>query len=79
MKRFLLLLVLALTACSASAAGFLIVDRILPGSFLYRWKHDHALHHFRADEGNFGVTSLAWDYVFGTALTRTKKRKPHGA
>ena len=45
-----------------------------PGTFLYRLKHQHALHHFRHDEGNFGVTSLFWDHVFGTAI-KTARRK----
>lgn len=46
-----------------------------PGHPLYGWKRQHALHHFRHDEGNFGVTTLFWDHVFGTAL---KGGKPRG-
>lgn len=49
--------------------------RILPGSYLYRVKHRHALHHFRQDEGNFGVTTLFWDHVFGTALSESPKTR----
>jgi sterol desaturase/sphingolipid hydroxylase (fatty acid hydroxylase superfamily) len=37
-------------------------------SYLYRCKHRHALHHYSQIEGNFGVTTPFWDYVFGTAL-----------
>jgi len=37
-------------------------------SYLYRAKHRHALHHYSEVEGNFGVTTPFWDYVFGTAL-----------
>lgn len=49
--------------------------RIVPGDFFYGLKHKHALHHHRHDEGNFGVTSLFWDHVFGTALTSASKGK----
>lgn len=45
-----------------------------PGHPLYGWKRQHALHHFRHDEGNFGVTTLFWDHVFGTALKGPKPR-----
>jgi sterol desaturase/sphingolipid hydroxylase (fatty acid hydroxylase superfamily) len=37
-------------------------------SYFYRAKHRHALHHYSEAEGNFGVTTPFWDYVFGTAL-----------
>ncbi|WP_336800475.1 sterol desaturase family protein [Kaistia sp. MMO-174] len=40
-----------------------------PGSYLYRIKRRHALHHHNDVEGNFGVTTLFWDHVFGTALS----------
>lgn len=39
-----------------------------PGSYIYRARMRHAQHHHRSDEGNFGVTTGVWDYVFGTAL-----------
>lgn len=39
-----------------------------PGSYFYRVRRRHALHHYFADEGNFGVTTSLWDHVFGTAL-----------
>jgi sterol desaturase/sphingolipid hydroxylase (fatty acid hydroxylase superfamily) len=31
-------------------------------------KHRHMLHHHAGANGNFGVTTPAWDYVFGTRL-----------
>jgi sterol desaturase/sphingolipid hydroxylase (fatty acid hydroxylase superfamily) len=37
--------------------------------FFYRWKRLHALHHFVAPQGNFGVTSSFWDHVFGTVVS----------
>lgn len=37
-------------------------------SWLYEAKRRHALHH-RFDDVNFGVTTPAWDYVFGTLRT----------
>jgi sterol desaturase/sphingolipid hydroxylase (fatty acid hydroxylase superfamily) len=37
-------------------------------SYLYRCKHRHALHHYSEVEGNFGVTTPIWDYIFRTAL-----------
>ena len=38
------------------------------GSYLYTVKRRHALHHHNDVEGNFGVTTLFWDHVFGTAI-----------
>ncbi|MCX5516011.1 sterol desaturase family protein [Kaistia algarum] len=48
--------------------------KMTPGTYLYRLKHKHALHHFRHEDGNFGVTSLFWDYVFGTAVRSARQR-----
>lgn len=45
------------------------------GSYLYRVKRRHALHHHSDIEGNFGVTTLFWDHVFGTALPRRDDRR----
>ena len=42
-----------------------------PGSYLHRLKRRHALHHHSDAGGNFGVTTLFWDRVFGTRLTRS--------
>ncbi len=52
--------------------------RITPDHPLYGWKRTHALHHFRHDEGNFGVTTPFWDHVFGTALTKSKPPRKSG-
>jgi sterol desaturase/sphingolipid hydroxylase (fatty acid hydroxylase superfamily) len=41
------------------------------GGIFQRWKRIHALHHYAGKDGNFGVTSALWDYVFGT-VTRPK-------
>jgi sterol desaturase/sphingolipid hydroxylase (fatty acid hydroxylase superfamily) len=45
-------------------------------SYLYRARLRHARHHHLSDSGNFGVTTGAWDHVFGTAL---EGRAPLGA
>jgi sterol desaturase/sphingolipid hydroxylase (fatty acid hydroxylase superfamily) len=39
-----------------------------PGSYLYRARMRHAQHHHFSHSGNFGVTTVFWDQVFGTAL-----------
>ena len=39
-----------------------------PGSYLFRLKRRHALHHHFDDMGNFGVSNGFWDYVFGTNI-----------
>jgi sterol desaturase/sphingolipid hydroxylase (fatty acid hydroxylase superfamily) len=44
------------------------------GSYLYRARLRHALHHHQSDAGNFGVTTSFWDRVFGTAVVRRKAR-----
>ncbi|MGE5089462.1 MAG: sterol desaturase family protein [Candidatus Levyibacteriota bacterium] len=41
--------------------------RARPGSYLYRAKQRHALHHHAARGCNFGVTTVLWDIVFGSA------------
>lgn len=43
-------------------------------SYLYKVKRRHAQHHHSADEGNYGVTTLFWDHVFGTALSAGPER-----
>jgi sterol desaturase/sphingolipid hydroxylase (fatty acid hydroxylase superfamily) len=54
--------------------GYLVVHhgvhhwRVAPGSALYLLKHRHARHHYAKVEGNFGVTTIFWDRVFGTAI-----------
>jgi sterol desaturase/sphingolipid hydroxylase (fatty acid hydroxylase superfamily) len=41
--------------------------RARPGSYLYRAKQRHALHHHSPRACNFGVTTALWDIVFGSA------------
>jgi sterol desaturase/sphingolipid hydroxylase (fatty acid hydroxylase superfamily) len=40
--------------------------RIEPGTYLFRVKRRHALHHFARQSCNFGVTTSMWDRLFGT-------------
>lgn len=40
--------------------------------WLQRRKRCHALHHHASGDGHFGVTSSAWDLVFGSAGPRTR-------
>ncbi len=44
-----------------------------PGTWLYEARRHHALHHFRSEECNFGITTSFWDHVFGTALKSRQK------
>ncbi len=48
-------------------------------SYFYRAKHRHALHHYSEVDGNFGVTTPIWDYVFGTALPEPQLAKQRQA
>jgi sterol desaturase/sphingolipid hydroxylase (fatty acid hydroxylase superfamily) len=53
-----------------------------PGSFGYKLKHRHALHHHYSEDGNFGVTTGFWDIVFGTDVQRrlrSRKTQPADA
>jgi len=43
------------------------------GSYLYRARLRHNLHHHMSDGGNFGVTTGLWDRLFGTAITGRKE------
>ncbi|WP_312862418.1 sterol desaturase family protein [Rhizobium sp. BK313] len=56
--------------------------RIPHGTYLYRAKRWHAQHHASTDEGNYGVSSLFWDHVFGTVLpdpaVTSRKRRGDG-
>jgi sterol desaturase/sphingolipid hydroxylase (fatty acid hydroxylase superfamily) len=38
------------------------------GTYLYRARLHHAVHHYRDENGNFGVTTSFWDRVFGTRI-----------
>ena len=40
--------------------------KIEPGTYWYKLKRRHMLHHHFDEMGNFGVTSGFWDVVFGT-------------
>lgn len=44
--------------------------KVESGSWAYRLKHRHSLHHHFDDDGNFGVTTGFWDVVFGTDVQR---------
>ena len=48
-------------------------------SYLYRARLRHARHHYLSHSSNFGVTTGAWDYVFGTALERRTTRSGEAA
>jgi len=51
--------------------------RARPGSYLYRAKLRHALHHRGTPSCNFGVTAGGWDLVFRTARTAPRHRTPN--
>lgn len=38
------------------------------GGYLYRARLRHSGHHYRRKLGNFGITTVFWDQVFGTAI-----------
>ena len=38
----------------------------MPRGYLHRVRLHHAVHHYRDDNGNFGVTTSFWDRVLGT-------------
>ena len=40
-----------------------------------RLKRHHMLHHFVSEEGNYAVTALFWDRVFGTHVQVGKRKK----
>ena len=42
--------------------------KIKPGTYWFRLKRRHMLHHHFDEMGNFGVTSGFWDVVFGTDI-----------
>jgi sterol desaturase/sphingolipid hydroxylase (fatty acid hydroxylase superfamily) len=45
-------------------------------SYLYRARLRHACHHHVSHDGNFGVTTGVWDWVFGTAVEARAHREP---
>jgi sterol desaturase/sphingolipid hydroxylase (fatty acid hydroxylase superfamily) len=42
------------------------------GSYLYRARVRHAGHHYHRVPGNFGITTLFWDQIFGTAIVASR-------
>jgi sterol desaturase/sphingolipid hydroxylase (fatty acid hydroxylase superfamily) len=46
-----------------------------PGSFFSRLKRRHALHHHVDGRGNFGVTTLFWDRLFGTEVAPARSQE----
>lgn len=44
------------------------------GAYTMRARRRHMLHHFRAGQTNFGVTTGLWDRVFGTEHLRAAQR-----
>jgi sterol desaturase/sphingolipid hydroxylase (fatty acid hydroxylase superfamily) len=74
------------TGMLAGYTGYMIVHHAChhwtPASrgFLYRARLRHVAHHYRSDDGNFGVTTSFWDRVFGThirARTPAEKRNQY--
>ena len=48
--------------------------RVNPKStFLRRIKRHHLLHHYHNEQGNFGITSLFCDYLFGSIYSSAEK------
>ena len=47
--------------------------RIRPGTYAYRLKRRHMLHHHFDDAGNFGVTNGFWDTVFRTDINPARR------
>jgi sterol desaturase/sphingolipid hydroxylase (fatty acid hydroxylase superfamily) len=45
-----------------------------PSGYLHRVRLQHAVHHYRDDGGNFGVTTVFWDRVFATRVERASDR-----
>lgn len=43
------------------------------GSYLYRVRLHHSVHHYHQELGNFGITTAFWDQVFGTAVEMKRK------
>lgn len=49
------------------------------GSYLYRMRMRHGLHHHRSDAGNFGVTTGFWDTVFDTTIEAPRTLRAYRA
>jgi len=74
------------SACALSAgffAGYLLYDMIhfalhhhQQRTRFGRWLRElHMRHHFQDDHTGFGVSAPWWDVVFGTAPSRTGRRR----
>lgn len=44
------------------------------GSWLWRARRHHALHHHLGVEGNYGIVTSFWDHMFGTSLQPRRQR-----
>jgi len=76
-------IVLANAVCVGMLMGYTIYMTVhhachfwmlTPGGYLYRARLHHAAHHYRNDDGNFGVTTSFWDRVFGTRIQPSPPR-----
>jgi sterol desaturase/sphingolipid hydroxylase (fatty acid hydroxylase superfamily) len=38
------------------------------GRVLWRWQQHHLHHHYAKEEGNYAITAIFWDRVFGTKV-----------
>jgi sterol desaturase/sphingolipid hydroxylase (fatty acid hydroxylase superfamily) len=45
-------------------------------SCLFQLRRHHALHHYHRLEGNYGITTVFWDYVFRTTLEPRTLSRP---
>lgn len=45
-----------------------------PGSLLYRLRLAHMVHHYRGEEGNYGVVTSFWDHIFSTYVEPQRRR-----
>jgi sterol desaturase/sphingolipid hydroxylase (fatty acid hydroxylase superfamily) len=44
------------------------------GRILGALRQHHIRHHYAKQEGNFAITAILWDRVFGTYIPKKKKR-----
>jgi sterol desaturase/sphingolipid hydroxylase (fatty acid hydroxylase superfamily) len=48
--------------------------RLKPGRMLYRLRMNHMVHHYRGEEGNYGIVTSFWDHVFSTYVEPQRQR-----
>jgi sterol desaturase/sphingolipid hydroxylase (fatty acid hydroxylase superfamily) len=66
----------------AGYASYMLVHHAIhfrtprPGGYLYRARLHHAVHHYRDENGNFGVTTAFWDRVFSTLIQPASAATP---